>query len=727
MTVSACPGCATVEPAERAPAVASGETLLFSVPSVHCAGCISSIERGLAGMDGLAAARVNLTQKRLVVTARPGAEIEDAVLAKLESLGHPGQVLDAATLGRVADPTGRALLLRLGVAGFAAMNVMLLSVAVWSGAEGVTRDFLHWVSALIALPAALFAAQPFFVNAWRALRVGRLVMDTPISLAILLALGMSLYETSLGGEHAYFDAALSLTFFLLLGRVLDHRSRAAARSAAAELAALEVPRAERLEGGTAHTIPVAELSVGDIVLVRPGMRVPTDGIIQTGATEIDRSLLTGESAPVAAAVGEPVHAGEVNLTGRLEVRVTAAGADTTLRRIADLVREAEGARNRYVSLADRAARVYAPVVHLLALVSGLGWYWATGDARLSINIAVAVLIITCPCALGLAVPSVMVAASGALFRKGVLLKDGTALERLAGVDTVVLDKTGTLTEGAPVLVDPEAVPPAALAIAGALGAGSAHPLARALAAAADAAGLELPHFAEVHEVPGQGVEGKLDGQTVRLGRASWIGAEDVETTATWLRVGDEAPVAFRFADRPRPGLADMLKGLRGKRIMLLSGDAQAPVARLAARFGIDEAEAGLTPEDKSDRVSSLKAEGAQVLMVGDGMNDTAALAAADVSISPASGMDVARNAADIVLLTPDLSVVPRVIRLAGSARSRMLENFALAAAYNAVAIPLAVAGYATPLAAALAMSGSSICVSLNALRVRRGMNESGKK
>ena len=213
---------------------------------------------------------------------------------------------------------------------------------------------------------------------------------------------------------------------------------------------------------------------------------------------------------------------------------------------------------------------------------------------------------------------------------------------------------------------------------------------------------------------------------MRLGRASWVGAEGAETTATWLRVGDEAPVAFRFADRPRPGLADMLKGLRGRRILLLSGDASAPVARLAGRFDIDEAESGLTPEDKADRVSSLKADGAQVLMVGDGMNDTAALAAADVSISPASGMDVARNAADIVLLTPDLSVVPRVIRLAGSARSRMLENFALAAAYNAVAIPLAVAGYATPLAAALAMSGSSICVSLNALRVRRGMNESGK-
>ncbi|MSU89603.1 cadmium-translocating P-type ATPase [Rhodobacteraceae bacterium 2CG4] len=725
MSVAACPAAAAAAPAPRPAAAASGATLQIAVPSVHCAGCIATVEHGLAGLEGVVAARVNLTLRRLAITARPGAQVEAAVLARLQALGHPGRVLDAATLGRAADPAGRALLLRLGVAGFGAMNVMLLSVAVWAGAEGVTRDFLHWVSALIALPAALFAAQPFFVNAWAALRVGRLVMDTPISLAILLSLAVSLYETALGGAHAYFDAAMSLTFFLLLGRVLDHRSRAAARSAAAELAALEVPRAELLGKGGACTVPVAELAVGDVVLVRPGMRVPTDGIIRSGATELDRSLLTGETAPVAAAAGQAVHAGEVNLTGRLEVRVTAAGADSTLRRIADLVREAEGARNRYVSLADRAARVYAPVVHLLALVSGLGWYWASGDARLSINIAVAVLIITCPCALGLAVPSVMVAASGALFRSGVLLKDGTALERLAGVDTVVLDKTGTLTEGAPVLADPEAVPAGALAVAGALGAGSAHPLARALAAAADAAALDLPRIEAVREVPGQGVEGRLDGQAVRLGRAQWVETGDAETTATWLRVGNAPPVGFRFADRPRPGLADMLEGLRGKRVMLLSGDAPVPVARLAARFGIDAAEAGLTPEDKADRVSSLRAAGARVLMLGDGMNDTAALAAADVSISPASGMDVARNAADIVLLTPDLSVVPRVIRLAGSARSRMLENFALAAAYNAVAIPLAVAGYATPLAAALAMSGSSICVSLNALRVRRGMNQGG--
>jgi Cu2+-exporting ATPase len=290
------------------------------------------------------------------------------------------------------------------------------------------------------------------------------------------------------------------------------------------------------------------------------------------------------------------------------------------------------------------------------------------------------------------------------------------------VDTVVLDKTGTLTTGTPELED--GVDPAALAIAGALGASSAHPLAQALAAAARTRGLTLPELSDLREHPGHGVAAHLaDGTKVRLGRAAWVGAEDTDATATWLRVGDAAPVAFRFADHPRPGLAAMLEGLsrRTRDIRLMSGDAPGPVARLAERFGIARAEPRLSPEDKQARIAALAAEGRHVLMIGDGMNDTAALAEAEVSISPASGMDVARNAADILLMGEDLSVVPKVLDMARRARARILENFALAALYNAVAIPVALAGYATPLAAALAMSASSICVSLNALRVRGGM------
>ncbi|NNU78964.1 cadmium-translocating P-type ATPase [Halovulum dunhuangense] len=725
MSVAACPACVSLPDDAATPAqVAASLTrsLDYSVPSVHCAACIGTVERGLARLPGVVAARVNLTLKRVTVRVRDVGGIEQAVQDRLAALGHPGDLLDADTLGRAAgDPVGRALMLRLGVSGFAAMNVMLLSVSVWSGAEGATRDFLHWISAAIALPTVLYAGQPFFANAWAAIRRGRMVMDTPISVAMILALSISLYETAHGGRHAYFDAALSLTFFLLLGRVLDHRSRAAAKSAAVELAALEVPKAELLTNGTPRTVSLSELKAGDTILVRPGMRVPVDGTVARGATELDRSLLTGETAPAKAAPGDPVHAGETNLTGRLEVTVTAIGADTRLRQIAELVRAAEATKNRYVSLADRAARFYSPVVHILAFAAGSAWYATTGDLRLAVNIATATLIITCPCALGLAVPSVMVTASGALFRRGVLLKDGTALERLARVDTVILDKTGTLTAGRPAL-DSE-TDPQALSVAAALGASSAHPLAQALAAAARAQGIAPAEVCDIVETPGAGVEGRWGGAVVRLGRAAWVGAGESPDTTSWLRIGDDLLVPFRFTDHPRAGVGAMLDGLRGqvRDIRLLSGDAPGPVERLADRFGIETAEARLGPDEKHDRVARLQQDGHHVLMLGDGMNDTAALAAAEVSISPASGMDVARNAADIVLLNPDLSVVPGILRTARRARARIIENFALAALYNAIAIPIAVAGYATPLAAALAMSASSICVSLNALRVRGGI------
>ena len=342
--------------------------------------------------------------------------------------------------------------MRLGVAGFAMMNVMLLSVAVWSGATDATRDLFHWISAGIAIPTVGFSSQVFFKSAWSALRVRRLNMDVPISLAILLALGMSIYETMHSGAHAYFDAALSLTFFLLAGRYLDYRTRAVARSAAEELAALEVPRALRVVDGQAdEQVPVSELEPGHIVRVVPGSRVPVDGIVTGGESELDRSLLTGESLPVAASPDSIVSAGEVNLTGPLTVRVTAAGRDSSLHRMADLVAIAETARNRYTSLADKAAAVYAPVVHLLSFAAFLFWFWYSGDWRMSMNIAVATLIITCPCALGLAVPAVTTAASGRLFKQGMLLKSATAMERLAEVDHVVFDKTGTLTEGKPAL------------------------------------------------------------------------------------------------------------------------------------------------------------------------------------------------------------------------------------------------------------------------------------
>lgn len=716
--VAACPACAAMPAA--ATDVPARARITLSIPGIHCAGCISTVENGLLRQPGIRSARVNLTLRRVLVDADPEIAAEDLV-PMLERLGYEAHVLDQATLGTTEqDPAGRELLMRVGVSGFAMMNVMLLSVAVWSGADGSTRDMLHWVSAAIALPTIVFAAQPFFRSGWGALRAGRLNMDVPISLAIVLAATMSLYETSQSGHHAYFDAAVALTFFLLAGRYLDHRTRASARSAARELAALEVPRAMRLVGGVPVSTPVEELAVGDLLLIRPGARLPVDGEVVEGRSETDRSLLTGESLPAPVGPGVRLAAGEVNLTGPLQVRVSAVGEDTSLQRMAALVALAETVRNRYTSLADRAAQIYAPGVHLLALVAFLGWILATGDMRLSINVAIAVLIITCPCALGLAVPAVTTAASARLFRRGVLMKNGTALERLAEVDTVVFDKTGTLTLGTPVLEDDPTRSPESLALAAALGQGSAHPLALAIAARAGELNLDLPVLDEVTEHPGEGIEGVWRGRRVRLGRAAWVGAETAPRTATWLALEGEAPRAFFFRDKPRPGAAALIAALRGQglEVHLLSGDAAPAVEAFAAEMGIALARAEVMPADKLSHVADLEEAGRHVLMVGDGLNDTGALAAAHVSVSPASALDAARVASDIVLLGRDIDVLAGVLVTARMARRRITENFVISAAYNIVAIPVAFMGFATPLAAALAMSISSITVSLNALRLR---------
>ena len=717
---AACPGCVMGgEIAERGARQVSdaARDVQLSLPTIHCAGCISAVENGLMRIDGVEDVRVNLTRKRATVHARPDVTSETLAHA-VEALGYEAVPLDSATLtAKDSDRAARDLMMRLGVSGFAMMNVMLLSVAVWSGAADATRDLFHWISAMIALPTIAFAAQPFFRNAVSALRVARLNMDVPISLAILLAAGMSLYETAQSGAHAYFDAALSLTFFLLAGRFLDQKMRSVARSAAAELAAMEVPAALRMGPDGPETVPVAQLAVGDILLVRPGARVPVDGEIVTGASEMDRAILTGETDPVAVRAGAMVRAGETNLTGPLQVRASAVGQDTLLHGLADLVAVAEEAKSRYNSLAARAARIYAPAVHLIALTAFVFWmWWTAGDVRTSLNIAVALLIITCPCALGLAVPAVSTVASGRMFRKGLLVKHATALERLAEVDEVIFDKTGTLTLGTPRLRDADALPEDALRVAAALAEGSSHPRSEAVARAARAMGLRPARVTDVTEVPGLGVEGRWNGTPVRLGRASWTGGAE----GTCLSLGGQDPIALRFEDELRPGAADLIAALqeRGLPITLLSGDAEGPVRDLAQTLGIDDWQAGMMPDDKAEVLRARERQGRRVLMVGDGLNDTAAIALAHVSIAPASALEATRVAADVVLVQKDLGAVADALTIARSARRRILENFGLAALYNSISVPVAFIGLASPLAAAIAMSTSSILVSLNALRTR---------
>ena len=387
---------------------------------------------------------------------------------------------------------------------------MLLSVSVWSGAPDATRALFHWISALIAVPAVSYAGRPFFRSGWAALRSGTLNMDVPISLAVLLALAMSFYETLHNGKQVYFDAAAMLLFFLLIGRYLDHLMRARAHSALTQLISIS-PKTATVVGddGVRRQLPITDISVGMVVAVQAGERLPVDGVVIEGESDIDTSSMTGESYPQVATTGISVQAGTVNLTGELHVRVTASGSETLLASIISMMEQAERSKARYVRLADSAARIYAPLVHTIAAVTFVVWLWLGGDWHVALLTAISVLIITCPCALGLAVPVVQTVASGVLFRHGILLKDGAALERLAETDNVIFDKTGTLTLGQPELVSPSAIGVRELAVAAGLASHSSHPLSRAMVALAASRNVAPADLRDVSEHPGAGLKGKV--------------------------------------------------------------------------------------------------------------------------------------------------------------------------------------------------------------------------
>jgi len=721
------PATPDVTPFVRHDAASGLSTLQLMVEGVHCGGCVRRIERAFEGLGDLETARLNLTTRRLTLRWAGPPERGGALAAIVAELGYGVVPFDPEKLASLDRKGERELLRCLAVAGFAAGNVMLLAVSVWSGhfhgMDAVTRSFFHWFQALIALPAIAYAGRPFFRSAAGALAAGRTNMDVPIALAVILAPAMSLVETIRGAEHAYFDSAVTLLFFLLIGRYLDSRARGAARSAAERLLALNAGAVTRLlADGTTRSVRPETLASGDTVLVAPGERIGVDGRVIAGEGEVDTSAVTGESLPRPAGPGTRVFAGTINLAAPLRVEVAATGEGTLLAEIVRLLELAEQKRGRHVALADRVARLYAPVVHSLALLTFLGW-WLTGFApwQTALLYAIAVLIITCPCALGLAVPAVQVIASGRLMRRGTLLKSATALERFADADHIVFDKTGTLTLAELDLVEaPDDAETRALAAG--MAQSSRHPLARGLAATAP----DAPALGDVAEVPGKGLERRTAEGLWRLGRRDWAapGAEAAEGEGPelWFARPGAAPVRFAFADRLRPDAADIVAGLaaRGFTLELLSGDREAPVAAAARRLGIATWRAGVSPGDKAARLEALRAEGKRVLMVGDGLNDAPALGLAHVSLSPANAVDISQTTADAVFQGRDLTPLAELLATARRAGRLVRQNLALCFIYNALTVPLAVMGFVTPLVAAISMSASSLLVVGNALRLSGG-------
>jgi Cu2+-exporting ATPase len=696
----------------------------LAVDGIACGACIQRIEGAVKRLPGVTEARLNFTNRRLHVAWSEGAFKPSQILTTLEDIGYSGHPFVPLRAEQEEAAEMRRLLRCLAVAGFAAMNIMLLSVAVWSGnATDITpetRDFFHWASALIALPAAAYAGRPFFESAWRALRARSLNMNVPISLGVILALGMSVIETANHAADAYYDSALMLLFFLLVGRTLEHAMRRKTRAIAGNLAALKGETAHRFAGDEVVGIPVAAIKTGDRLLVRPGERVPSDGTVQSGVSEIDDSLITGETARRKVSAGAVVYAGSMNFAGTLTLLVTAAGSATLVDEIERLVEKAASAKSRAMRLADRAARIYAPVVHLTAALTFAGWWLAGASLHDAVVTAIAVLIITCPCALALAIPAVQVVASGALFRAGLILNSGDAIERLAEADTVIFDKTGTLTLPEPRVVNAATIDPELLQMAARLALSSRHPLAMALAREAAVA----KPFDGATEEPGQGVRVTIGGDEARLGSADFCGLVPSDARAPGMSqihfVYGGLSASFAISQKLRPDAVEAVQALAALEldIRILSGDRNEAVAPVARALGIVGWGAELKPAEKIALIEDLKAQGRRVLMVGDGLNDAPALAAAHVSLSPIAAADVTQAQADAVFLGERLKPVVDAIKIARRARRLMTQNLWLAAIYNAIAVPVAIAGSVTPLIAALAMSGSSMLVTLNALRAR---------
>jgi Cu2+-exporting ATPase len=695
-------------------------TLHLMVEGLHCAACVWLIESLLGRQPGVVQARMNMTTRRLVVRWRVGENEANRLLAPVLEIGYRLLPYDPARLDRQSARHEKELLRAMAVAGFAAGNVMLFSVSIWAGETGsmdwATRSLFHWISALIAIPAAVYCLRPFARSAIGALKAGRSNMDVPITLGVILTLAMSLWETMQGGRHAYFDAAVSLLFFLLIGRYLDSRARGRARAAALHLLSLGAVVVTVVgPDGRRRLSPPEQVAVGMTVLVAAGERIGVDGRVSQGRSEVDSSLISGETVPVPVEPGSQVFAGMLNLSAALRLTVGAVGDNTLLAEIVRLMEIAEQGRSRYVALADRVSRYYAPVVHLMGVATFVGWQVFTDVPwQAALLTAVSVLIVTCPCALALAVPAVQVVASGRLLERGVLMKSATALERLAAVDCVVFDKTGTLTVGHPMLAGGD-WSDADLALAASLAAASKHPVARALVRAAPG----VPAADGVREEPGCG----LVWREVRLGSRQWLGLPG-ETTDTagpelFLVQPGRPAVRFAFVDPLRRDAAQVVGGLtcHGYPVELLSGDRVPVVAEVAGRLGIAAWRAACTPAAKIARLAELAAAGRKVLMVGDGLNDAPALTFAHVSMSPSTAVDVSQTAADIVFQGDLLAPVSETIMVAKAANRLVRQNFVLALGYNLVTIPLAVLGQVTPLIAAIAMSTSSVVVIVNALRL----------
>jgi Cu2+-exporting ATPase len=706
---------------------------LLLVDGIRCAACVWLIERAIGAVAGVESVQVNAAAQRARIVWNPAQTDLAALLATFARTGYAALPLDAAALDDARRREARAALKRLVVAGFGAMQAMMYASALYLGAftamDPATRDAMRWLGLLVATPVVFYSARPLFAGALRALRARTLGMDVPVALAIALIYAASVVEAMRGGGEVYFDSVSMFVFFLLAGRYLEMRARHRAGNLADAMARLVPAFADRLRADASlERIGALELGIGDRVQVAQGERVPADGVLESAACRVDEALLTGEAAPVSKRRGDTLTGGSVVLDGPIVAQVTRVGADTALAGIAALVARAQSERPRLAQAGKRMAAGFVARVLSLAAVCAIGWSFV--DPQRALTATLAVLVVSCPCAFALAVPAALTRALSVLAARGVFVVHTDAIENLALATHAVFDKTGTLTR--PDLdvaqVDVAGVDATdrdmALALAAALARGSHHPIAQALARAAET--LPVKTAVDIRTISGGGLEGRIDGRDFRLGQRAFAIGGNVDDDRVILAEDGDIIATFRLRERLRAGAREALDALRadGVTIELASGDAQAKVAAVAERLGIETWHARMSPAAKLERLRALRASGARVIAIGDGINDAPVLAGADVAVALASGAELAQAAGDIVLDGAHLPSLAQARALARETLAVLRQNQRWALAYNLAVVPFGALGFVPPWLAAIGMSTSSLVVILNALRIGRRVHES---
>lgn len=709
------------------------------VQGIHCAACVWLIESILKKQQNVAEARINLSRKSLFLKWRGDKNLGNELVFLIEKIGYKLLPFDEKIVEAEEKKYDNTILKAMAVAGFGMGNVMLFSIVLWfSDANSLgqnTRNLMHFFSALIALPVIIYSARPFFASALRSIKSGYPNMDLAISIAIFLASLVSLFETFRSASHVYFDSAVMLVFFLLIGRYLDLKARKKAFAIASEFSMLAASfgRIELVNGKT-KILPTKDLKKDMILMVAAGEKIAADGVIIDGEGEVDTSLIDGESLPKVFKTGSNVYSGMINLAAPLKIKVLQVASESLLGKIIALTQSLENKKNHYIRIADRLARFYTPAVHLLALATFILWcFFLKSGWEIALMNATAVLIITCPCALALAVPIVQTIAISNFIKKGILVKSGEALEKLREINVIIFDKTGSITVGRPSLREifliknkqkillQDEQKNKYLALAASLAVKSKHPIAQAILQNFTGNLQEL----KVKEVQGFGLVSSFENKILKLGRKSFceIKSEiilDENLASCFMKFGKEE-IIFTFSDEIKKDAKLVMESLRAlnKKIILLSGDHEKIVQKTAQELSITEFYFEKTPIEKAEILQKLKAQNQKILMIGDGLNDAPSLAFSDVSISFAEGVYITQNIADIVIQGQKLMPIIEVINCSNKAILLMRENLIIALIYNLIAVPFAILGYVVPLVAAIAMSSSSIVVLLNSLRMNK--------